>query len=90
MARVPEIEMCARWLSAFRLYFCQARDVVSVLNDSIEWNCRAILHFLSYDAGRPIAMDLNARVVAAIAVSTGSRSIDDAPTNPTAAHRPRT
>jgi len=35
------------------------------LNESVG----AILHFLSYEAGHPVAMDLKTRVVAAIAVS---------------------
>lgn len=73
---------------AFCPVSCHAQDVI--LNKSIEWTLGAILQSSSYKAGRRNAMDLNARVVAAIAVSTGSRSIDDAPTNPTAAHRSRT
>jgi len=81
------------WRAGFQPFACifvtlgmWSQSSTTALNATVG----AILHFLSYEAGRPIAMDLNARMVAVIAVSTGSRSIDDAPTNPTAAHRPRT
>jgi len=62
--------------------------VVSVFNDRFNESVGAILHFLGYEAGHPVAMDLKTRVVAAIAVSTGRRSIDDSSTNPTAAYHP--
>ncbi len=47
---------------------------------------RTTFHF----SARAPSMDLNARVVEAIAVSTGRRSMEEAPTKPTASQRLRT